>query len=64
MVIFSFAILGSILVSTRRLASIIRYKGDVCAFLNQSQTNINANTTALTNFKNAFASLKFNRVAA
>jgi superfamily II helicase len=35
--------LGSILVSTERYAKVICYKGDVCNFLNQLQTNTNAN---------------------
>jgi hypothetical protein len=35
--------LGSILVSTERYAKVICYKGDVCNFFNQLQTNTNAN---------------------
>ncbi|MDR3150639.1 MAG: hypothetical protein LBU14_03355 [Candidatus Peribacteria bacterium] len=35
--------MGSILVSTERYAKVICYKGGVCNFLNQLQTNTNAN---------------------
>jgi superfamily II helicase len=46
--------LGSILVSTKRYAKVICYKGDVCNFLNQLQTNTNAKNRIANGF-NALA---------
>jgi len=48
--------LGLILVSIGRIAWIICYQGDVCDFLNQLQTNINAKNRiagGLASFKKA-----------
>jgi len=39
------------MVSIERFARVICCQGDVCDFLNQLQTTINAKTTALSNFK-------------